>query len=175
MKALDPLLLFLAQGFGSGRLRPGPGTWGSLVGVVWLLVLLCAKSVPIFCAGVVAGIAASVWLCGEAERILGQHDPGSVVIDEIAAVPLGWLGVWAVKGASTPWTVAPLDAGFWSHWPELLAIFVAFRVFDIWKPWPISRSQNLPGGWGVTADDVLAGLASALPVAAVSWWRHGNP
>ena len=142
------------------------------MGVAWLLVLLGARSVPIFCAGLIAGLAVSIWLCGEAERILGEHDPGSVVIDEIAAVPLGWLGVCLLKGSAGLVAHSPMEPAFWAQWPELLMVFVAFRVFDIWKPWPISRSQNLPGGWGVTADDVLAGLVAAGPVAAVAWWRH---
>ena len=82
------ILLWLAQGFGSGRAPFAPGTFGSIVGVLWFLLLVAAGNVWIFSLGILAGLAASVWLCGEGEKILRQKDPGSVVMDEIAAIPI---------------------------------------------------------------------------------------
>lgn len=169
---IDRCVLLIALGFGSGRLHPAPGTWGSIVGVGWLLALACSMSMWIFGIGCALGIAASVWHCGRAERILGTHDPSCVVIDEIAAVPLAWIGVlWMdIHWHRAP--VSPVDPAFWHRWPELILAFVTFRVFDIWKPGWIGKSQRLHGGLGVTADDVLAGLLAAVPVGLLYWLRH---
>ena len=154
------LQLWLAQGFGVGRLRKAPGTWGTLVGLLWTAALLWPRSGWIFCLGCAAGIGLSIWLCGAAERLLGRLDPGSVVLDEISAMPLcfaPWL-VWrAWQGIPAPevqeWAVM-------GHGAFALVGFLLFRLFDIWKPGLIGRAQDLPGGWGVTADDVLAALAA---------------
>lgn len=150
--------LWLAQGFGSGRVPFGPGTWGSLVGLLWFAVLLGFRSPVAFCIGIVLSILVSVWACGGAETILGQKDPGSVVLDEIIAVPLcfgAWLGaIYFQKGF---W---PAPDYFFSNskWPMTIAVFVLFRIADIAKPWPVYQSQFLPRGWGVTMDDVVAAL-----------------
>jgi len=150
--------LWIAQGFGVGRIPFGPGTFGSLVGVVWFGLLLATRSLLLFAGGTVAGIAFSVWLCGAAEKILGQKDPGSVVLDEIVALPVcffAWLAILFFKNGSLP-VLDDFFAG--KNWPLALGVFVAFRFFDVTKPWPVRQSQTLPGGWGITIDDVLAAL-----------------
>src|SRR4029077_12861183 len=89
------MILWLAQGFGAGRVPVAPGTFGSAVGVLWFGVLVASGNLWIYATGTLAGLGLSVWLCGAAERILQQRDPGSVVLDEIAAMPVcfaGWLG-----------------------------------------------------------------------------------
>jgi len=152
------MILWLAQGFGVGRIPFAPGTFGSLVGLLWFLVLLASGNLWVFIAGTVAGIACSVWLCGAGEKILGQTDPGSIVMDEIAATPLcltGWIGTFIHQHSRMP----HLD--YFEHQSGLLllsAVFVLFRIFDIAKPWPVKQSQVLPGGWGVTIDDCLAAV-----------------
>ncbi|MBA4148195.1 MAG: phosphatidylglycerophosphatase A [Verrucomicrobia bacterium] len=148
--------LWLAQGFGSGRIPFGPGTWGSFVGLLWFAVLLSFRSPLIFWLGVILSVRLSVWLCGEAEKILRQKDPGSVVIDEIIALPLcfgTWLGVLHFQKG-----IWPTPEYFFSaeKWPMTIAVFILFRIADVAKPWPVHQSQSLPGGWGVTIDDVLA-------------------
>jgi phosphatidylglycerophosphatase A len=157
--------LWIAQGFGAGRIPSAPGTWGSVVGLGWLALLVCVKSWPIFLAANAAAIALSIWLCGEAERILGKKDPGSIVLDEIVAIPIcfiGWMA--AVWWPQHRW---PDPEFFWAHWPASLSIFVLFRFFDVLKPWPVRQSQNLSGGWGVTVDDVLAAMyVNAVVLAA---------
>ena len=161
-------MLFIAQGAYVGRAPLAPGTFGSLVGIVWCLVLL-STGAPCLVIGCVAGVASSVALCDLAARWLGDPDPGSVVLDEIISVPLCF-GVWLL--------LFQRDQGHWpgieffrlpQAWLLLGRIFVAFRVFDIWKPWPVYQSQRLPGGWGVTIDDVLAAGFVNL-VSAVAWW-----
>jgi phosphatidylglycerophosphatase A len=157
------LIVWLAQGFGVGRIRFAPGTWGSLVGILWALLLLWPGSLAFYLAGVIASSLVAAWVCGRAEEILGQHDPGSVVLDEIVAVPVavgGYVGLWWWQADSLP-SVA--NIGSW--WPVLVAAFLLFRLFDIWKPWPIRALQKLPGGWGVVVDDLAAGVASAVVLA----------
>jgi phosphatidylglycerophosphatase A len=152
------LKLWIAQGFGVGRIPVAPGTFGSLVGILWFGLLLVPANLWIFVAGTVAGFGLSVWLCGEGEKILKQKDPGSVVLDEITASPLcfaSWVGVSLWKTGSLPRLDEILSA---RTWPLVLGVFVAFRFFDVLKPWPVRQSQSLPGGWGITVDDFLAAI-----------------
>src|SRR5947208_892571 len=94
----DFFTLWLAQGFGVGRIPFGPGTFGSMVGLAWFALLALSGSLLVFAAGTIGGFVLSVWLCGEGERILKQRDPGSVVLDEIAAMPVCFAGwVWMVS------------------------------------------------------------------------------
>ena len=162
------MILFFAQGFGAGRIPFAPGTFGSLVGLLWTALLLATGSLWLYLAGIMAGFALSVWLCGAAEKILRQKDPGSVVLDEITAMPvcfLGFIGVAWVRHGQMP----PPENFFGARtWFIALILFALFRVFDIFKPWPVRQSQSLPGGWGVTVDDFLAALCVALLTLVVA-------
>jgi phosphatidylglycerophosphatase A len=124
----------------------------------WAGLLLATGNVWSLLLGTLCGLAASVWLCGYAEKCLGEKDPGSVVLDEIAAMPAcfgSWIALYLWKNGSIP----RLDFSFLkSNWLPILAVFVAFRIFDIWKPWPVRQSQSLPAGWGITLDDLLAAV-----------------
>jgi len=169
------LALWIAQGFGTGRLPVAPGTWGSFVGVVWTALLLAAGSPWLYAAGALAGAAVSVWLCGVAERILGRKDPGSVVLDEIAAVPLcfaGWMGLCLWRTGQMPLPDRLFGRDLWLT----IGFFGAFRFFDVLKPWPVGQSQALPGGWGITVDDLLAALYVNLLLGAVlgAWTLGGG-
>ena len=96
------------------------------------------------------------------EKILKQKDPPSVVLDEIIAIPfcfLPWLTlVWLKQGKLPALETFVTGQGLLT----VAVIVVLFRIFDILKPWPIRQSQRLPGGWGVTVDDLLAALYVAL-------------
>lgn len=155
---MNKALLWIAQGFGIGRIPVAPGTFGSLIGLLWFALLLQPGSFGLFLAGAIFGLALSVWLCGAGEKLLNQKDPGSVVLDEIAAVPvcfIGWIAVVLQRTGSLP---AP--GYFFSHqtWLPTLGVFAAFRLFDVVKPWPVRQSQSLHGGWGITVDDALAAV-----------------
>ena len=152
------LKLWIAQGFGVGLMPFAPGTFGSLLGIVWFGLLLATGQLWIFVVGVFGGIALSVWLCGEGERILNQNDPGSVVLDEITAIPLcyaTWMTILVQRTGNLP----IFEDFFGGHnWIWGLGVLAAFRFFDATKPWPVRQSQALPGGWGITVDDVLAAV-----------------
>jgi len=122
-----------------------PGTAGSAVALVllWLIPFTPVGLVAAFAAVTVAGI----WAGSRAERAIGTKDPGVIVIDEVAGMMLSVLCL--------PRTV-----------PILLAAFVLFRVFDTWKPFPAYQSQSLSGGFGVMADDLIAGLYTLLLLMA---------
>lgn len=145
-----------------GRRLPAPGTWGSAAGLIYVTILFFPLSAGWGWLGYLglcaAGLYFAVALCGEAEFRLGRKDPGEVILDEFAAMPLCFLG-W-------PWLHAILPV-----WGIMLAGFALFRVFDIAKPLGIRRLQDLPGGWGVVIDDVAAALAACatLQLAGRIW------
>ena len=154
----NPLVLWIAQGFGAGRLKPGPGTWGSAVGLIWFALLVATGSLWSYFGSILISIPFSVWVCGLAEKFLREKDPGSVVLDEIIALPLcfsAWVLAVTNDTGQMP-TVVHFVSG--NRLLGVIAVFAAFRLFDIWKPWPVRQSQSLPGGWGVTVDDILAAL-----------------
>jgi phosphatidylglycerophosphatase A len=164
---VNRFLLWIAQGFGLGQIPFAPGTFGSILGLIWFLVLLRTGNVWVFLGATLAGLPVSIWLCGLGERALRRKDPQSVVLDEVVAMPFcftGWLGIVLAKTGSMPqWEYLWADY----HWLVLPGVFVAFRFFDVRKPWPVRQSQSLPGGWGVTVDDALAAVYVNLVVFAV--------
>ena len=166
-------ILWIAQGFGAGRVSFAPGTVGSLVGLLWFAVLLLPGNIWFYLGGALAGIFLSVPICGVAEKILRRPDPASVVLDEIAAMPVCFV-VWVSQHLSQQGAM-PAPGYFFSQgiWPLTVAVFAAFRLFDIAKPWSVRQSQKLPGGWGVTLDDALAAIYVNVAVALVSFIRLG--
>ncbi|HYG33136.1 MAG TPA: phosphatidylglycerophosphatase A [Clostridia bacterium] len=159
--------LWIAQGFGSGRIPVAPGTFGSVVGVLWFAVLLAVGGLWGLVLGTCAGFALSVWLCGAAEKIMGKKDPGSVVLDEIAAMPVCFFSWVAIQMGQTGAVPGPEHFFSGTNWLLTLGVFGAFRLFDILKPWPVRQSQSLPGGWGVTVDDFLAAGYVSLVVLLI--------
>ena len=147
-----------------GRRLPAPGTWGSAVGLAYFAAVFPGLGF----AGSLLLIAAGAWLavgiCGEAEVRLGSKDPSEVIFDEVVAIPLCFLG-W-------PGLLHPLP-----FWGVCLVGFALFRYFDIYKPLLINNLQNLPGGWGVVADDIAAALATCAVMHLAKWgWvaAHAN-
>jgi phosphatidylglycerophosphatase A len=174
---MNSLVLWIAQGFGIGRIRWAPGTWGSVLGLGWFALLLCTGNIWLFALGTILGFAASVWFCGRAEKILDQVDPPSVVLDEVTAMP-ACFALWVYAGYS--WAHALPGVQAFIHngmWVMTAGVFLVFRLFDIWKPWPVRQSQSLPGGWGVTVDDFLAAVYVNICwyVTVVIWMRSTLP
>jgi phosphatidylglycerophosphatase A len=148
-----------------------------VVGLAWTALLLASGSLPIFLAGSLAAWALAVHSCGVAERLLATKDPGSIVLDEITAVPVCWFG-WAVEAYVRTGHIPAPAAWLSGPGPFLVAgVFAAFRLFDIWKPWPIRQSQALPGGLGIAVDDLLAAAYVNLlwiPAVAMGWLNPGT-
>jgi phosphatidylglycerophosphatase A len=157
-----PTVLACARIGPIGHNLPAPGTWGSLVGVFYFLVSFADRPgvIGILLLNAV-GLYVAIALCGEAELRLGKKDPGEVILDEVMAMPLCYLG-WS-----------HLLSGPLGRWEVLLAGFVIFRFFDILKPLGIAKLQDLPGGWGVVIDDVAAALATCGVMHVALWgWQH---
>ena len=164
------LALIFATSFGLGYLPLAPGTWGSLAGVA--LAYFFRRQQPLYLALddtfyvlpypflwlLVIGFISllGVWTAGRVARYLSTHDPQIVVIDEVS----GQMLTLALGGA--------MFAGS-ANWKYYLLGFILFRVFDIWKPYPADRAESLPGGWGIMADDWVAGLYAA----ACLWLAKG--
>lgn len=141
----DALSRFLATGAGSGYCPVAPGTAGSLLAAAMVLFI------PGFCGVTLAAAVVVFFFIGvavsfEVEKTAG-HDAPIIVIDEIVGT---WTAMLFVSGR-TP--------GMW-----LAAALLLFRMFDILKPFPVNRLQRLPGGWGVMADDLAAGVIAGLVV-----------
>jgi phosphatidylglycerophosphatase A len=140
---------WLATGFGIGRVPLAPGTFGTLLGIPLFLALRELSS-PVYVAVVLLLFASGAWICHVAERQLGVHDHKSIVLDEV----VGYL--------ITLWLAPP-------GWIWLAIGFGLFRIFDIWKPFPIRRLEQLPGGLGVMADDAMAGVYGLGALQAIFW------
>ena len=155
---MNQLILLIAQGLGTVLSPKAPGTIGTFLGIPLLVLLLLPKSLIFFVGMMLLTSIASVYFCSQAEIILEQSDPASVVIDEIIAVPVcfsGWItAIYFSTGTMPDWSYFFSSVNvMWSF-----GIILLFRIFDIIKPWPIGQSQELPNGWGVTIDDLLAAL-----------------
>lgn len=149
--------------FGLGWLPVAPGTWGSLPPAIAFGFVMYADVPKWIAAGIMAALMVigciACLACSPASIAVKKvNDPGEVVMDEFAAQAMTFLAVpLVVPRVMTGWE-SFLLAGFG---------FIAFRVFDIAKPWPIRRLERLPAGWGVLADDLVAGLGSSVFVYIV--------
>jgi phosphatidylglycerophosphatase A len=168
---MQGFILWLAQGFGIGRVPIMPGTFGSLLGILWTMILLATRNLWLYLIGAAAGLLLSVWLCGTAEGILRKKDPSSVVLDEITAFPICFLALFCHDWFSKGLLPAPESLLLSPFWKMVLLVFVLFRIFDIAKPWPVRQSQSLHGGWGVTVDDALAACYVALLTLIPIFWQ----
>ena len=139
----------LAFGFGSGLAPKAPGTFGTLLAVP-LYILLSQLSLLPYILVVVIAFAVGIYLCGRTATDLGVHGHPGIVWDEFVgfwitmiAAPAGWL--WVVIG------------------------FILFRLFDIWKPWPIRFfDKNVESGLGIMIDDVLAGIYALMVLQLIA-------
>ncbi len=140
----------LATLFGIGRVPSAPGTAASAVALplAWIIAEFGGRFALLFAA--IVAFAVGSWACEIYARSKGNPDPSECVIDELA-------GQWIVCA------FAPLSI------PAYILAFILFRVFDILKPWPINITERrVPGGLGIMADDVVAGLMASLIIAVLA-------
>jgi phosphatidylglycerophosphatase A len=147
MPRRNPAAFLIATWFGCGYAPKAPGTAGSLAA----LLIAIALAYFGYGRGMLLGLTAlllapGIWSAGVVAKQLNITDPHIVVVDEV-------IGQWiTLAGAAT------------FNWKTWLAAFVLFRLLDIWKPAPARQLENLSGGWGIVADDVMAGLYGALAI-----------
>jgi phosphatidylglycerophosphatase A len=159
-KSVTDYLAIALTTFGVGYIPLAPGTWGSAVGVLLFLATRAAESAlgwigpagqhspwlfpvnsAIFAAFCLLGITAAT----RSEKFFGRKDPSQAVVDE-------------VQGQIITFFFLPFNLS----WKFILTAFVLFRLFDIWKPYPIRSLEILPGGLGVCADDIVAGVYAGV-------------
>ncbi|MGB0497789.1 MAG: phosphatidylglycerophosphatase A [Rubricella sp.] len=158
--------LAIATVFGIGRLRPGPGTWGSLVALPLAWGLHTLGHFPLLLAATIV-----VWIVGQwaiARVSAGESDPdrSEFVVDEVVGQ---WIALWG------------LSAGLWISgqpsdvfpWPGVVSGFILFRLLDISKPWPVSVFDRMKTPAGVMLDDVVAGLIATAVTLLGAALAHG--
>ena len=160
----QPLAMTLATGFGVGFAPIAPGTAGSLLALAagWIAVALSSHmpsvvaAVGLLTSGLLVG-AIAIPITGRVAAALDSKDPRCIVLDEIA----GQL----IASSAVPLVASPFPRLAAASW---IVSFLAFRLFDVWKPGPIRGWQRLPGGLGIVVDDAAAGVLAAVLTAAFS-------
>lgn len=143
---------FFAFGLGSGAAPYAPGTFGTLAAIPLYLLLIHFLNWPLYAVVVVVMFLLGIWICNRTERDIGAHDHSGIVWDEFVGflvtmfyAPAGWL--WIVVG------------------------FLLFRLFDIWKPFPVRQlERRYRNGFGIMVDDLVAGVYAALVLQAAVYY-----
>jgi phosphatidylglycerophosphatase A len=156
----------IASFFYVGLIPRAPGTFGSLAALPVAWLLHWAGGFPLLAVATLIVFGVGAWATAREIAAGGHPDPGWIVIDEVA-------GQWVA--------LYPLSAGLWlmdaaPHvfpWPGWVGGFLMFRLFDIWKPWPVSWADRQHGVWGVMLDDIIAGVMAAICVAIAAAISHG--
>jgi phosphatidylglycerophosphatase A len=137
------IVMAVATGFYAGKIPVAPGTFGSIVGLAFCY-LLSRIDTGVAVIVLVVSVLLSCWVAGAAETMMGAKDPGAIVIDEIVGMGVTLVGI-------------PFS------WETAAGGFFLFRFFDILKPFPIRYlEKRLPGGLGIVADDVVAGMMATV-------------
>ena len=164
MPRRNPGAFLIATWFGAGYAPVAPGTAGSLAAIVIAIALHYSvgytagyERVTLLLATAIL-LAPGIWSASVVARETNKPDPQIVVVDEV-------IGQWiTLAGAAT------------FNWKTWLAAFVLFRLLDMWKPAPARQLESLPGGWGIVADDVMAGVYGALAIFVLDrlhLFQHG--
>jgi phosphatidylglycerophosphatase A len=136
----------IATFFGIGKLPGAPGTWASIAAAFCFYFVL---NQPLFFAAVLVGVYfLGVYTSGRLEEQMGEKDPSCAVIDEVLGMGIAML---FLKMQDRPF---------------IIMAFILFRLFDIWKPYPIQKLEKLPGGWGIMTDDLMAGVYALFFIQA---------
>jgi phosphatidylglycerophosphatase A len=151
----DRIAFAIGTWFGCGYMPAARGTWGALAALApaWLLVRFAGFHPWQFGLLALASTPLAIWSASRVAARLGRKDPPQVVIDEV-------VGQWIALAGIRVW-----------NWKSVLAVFLLFRLFDIWKPAPARQLERLPGGAGIVADDLAAGLYAALVLWAGGWFN----
>ena len=156
----------IATFFYVGRIPFAPGTFGSLAALPVAYIIHRFGGFPALALATVFAFVLGWWATASYTRTHDSHDPSEVVIDEVAGQ---WIALW------------PLSAGLWHAgidpaifpYPGWIGGFLMFRLFDIWKPWPVGWADRKSTPLGVMLDDVLAGIMVAIVVTLAASFAHG--
>jgi len=141
---------FIAFGFGTGASPVAPGTVGTLVGILFFIVL-SPLDLWLYLLVTLILFLVGIWLCGSTAKDINVHDHPGIVWDEI----VGYLVTMIALPASWEWMIAG---------------FIVFRLFDIFKPWPIKWIDNkVKGGFGIMVDDLIAGIYALIILQFIAW------
>jgi len=147
--------LAIGTWFGCGYMPAARGTWGALAALLlaWPLARFAGFLPWHFGLLALVFTPCAIWAASRVAEHVGKKDPNIVVVDEV-------VGQWlSLAGAAV------------LNWKSVLAAFVLFRLFDIWKPAPVRQLENLSGGTGIVADDLMAGVYGALVLWAGGWFN----
>jgi len=148
--------VWLATGLGLGLVTPAPGTVAGLWGVPLAAAMGSLGDLNAQLVVILLLVLVAAPICGAAARALGASgDPGAIVLDEIVALPIVFVGAPATS------------------WPIIVTGYLLFRVCDILKPGLARSAENLPGGWGIVADDCVAAILACLLLHGVLWLDAG--
>jgi phosphatidylglycerophosphatase A len=153
----------IATWFGSGLLPKAPGTWGSLAAIPFAYIMSVYTCPYVLISGTVALFFIGIWASDKIEESAQKKDPGFIVVDEV-------VGQW-IALLPLPFLYSILDHSsfYFFSAPVAVLAFIAFRIFDIWKPWPVSYAdKNVHGGYGIMLDDVIAGMYALIITSALT-------
>ena len=140
-------IVFCGVGFGSGLAPKAPGTFGSAFALLFVPIWLAIGFSNTILAIIIMSLV-GIWICGRTADLMGVHDDGRIVWDEFAGQSITFLPLLYLNEMSWTWA---------------LVGFALFRLFDVWKPWPIRViDRQIDGGFGIMLDDIIAGLWAAL-------------
>ncbi|ANF82862.1 phosphatidylglycerophosphatase A [Acinetobacter sp. NCu2D-2] len=144
------LIVFCGVGFGSGLLPKAPGTFGSAFALLFVPIWLAIGFFNSILAIVLMSIL-GIYICGQTAKVMGVHDDGRIVWDEFAGQSITFLPILYLGQMNVWWVIIG---------------FALFRLFDVWKPWPIRViDRQVGGGFGIMFDDIVAGIWAAICIA----------
>ena len=152
-----------ATWFGSGLLPKAPGKWGSLTAIPFAYLISIYTCPYALISGIVALFFIGIWVSDKVENSAQIKDPGFIVVDEV-------VGQWMAL-LPLPFLYRFLDHNSFYYFsaPITVVAFFAFRIFDIWKPWPVNYADNnFSGGYGIMFDDVIAGMYALIVTSALT-------
>ncbi|MGR3511575.1 MAG: phosphatidylglycerophosphatase A family protein [Paracoccaceae bacterium] len=155
--------LFLSA-CGAGFLKPAPGTWGSLAALpaAWMFYIIGGPYLIVIAT--LIALVLGIYATQKDMEATGDHDPSWIVIDEVVGQ---WIALLPIAFGATRAGVDVL-----ALWPGIVTAFLAFRLFDIWKPGPIGWADRKDSAAGVMLDDVFAGLFAAIVVLILAYLAH---
>jgi phosphatidylglycerophosphatase A len=153
----------IATWFGSGLLPIAPGTWGSLAAFPFAYIISVYSGPYVLIIGTVALFFIGMQASNNVEKSAQKKDPSFIVVDEVVGQWIVLLPLPFLYNLVTP------DHFYWFFAPIAAVAFLTFRIFDIWKPWPIRNvDKNVPGGLGIMLDDVVAGIYALIITSAMA-------